>query len=304
MYTKHIEEFAGKKVVQFEDASAWQGPDVAYRVGVEWEDEHPFQERLAALLAQPGIDQLTHLVIGFWDSDFEGADSSAVVQSLVEQASRLSNLTALFLGDVTYEEQELSWIVQSNVTPLLNALPKLQWFQIRGSSELSFERTSHAALKTLIVESGGLPRSVLRQIALCDFPALEHLELHLGEENYGWDGTVDDLQPFLSGERYPNLRYLGLRDSNIVDEIAAMVVNAPITRRIEVLDLSLGNMSESGARSLMLLPRDGQLKRLDVSHHYIPEDVVAELKQSLPFEVVANDPQDMEDEWRPIMHAE
>ena len=83
-----------------------------------------------------------------------------------------------------------------------------------------------------------------------------------------------------------------------------MVVNAPITQRIETLDLSLGNMSESGARSLMMLPRDGRLKRLDVTYHYIPAAVVAELKQSLPFEVIADDPQDLEDDWRPIMHAE
>lgn len=306
MYTYHAEEFAGKKVMEFKDTSSWQGPDVAYRVRVEWDDKISVVERLASLLEQEGADQLTHLLLGFWDNRAEDEDSGELVQFVVDHADQLSNLMALFLGDIIFEEQEVSWIRQSNVTPLLDALPNLQWLQIRGGNELSFARTSHAALRTLIIESGGLPRSVLREIALCDFPALEHLELHLGDQTYGWDGTVDDLRPFLSGERYPNLRYLGLRDSDIADEVAAIVVNAPVIKRIETLDLSLGNISEAGARSLMMLPTDGQLKRLVVSHHYIPADVVAQLQQSLPFEVIADEPQDLDDneDWRPVMHSE
>ena len=53
----------------------------------------------------------------------------------------------------------------------------------------------------LIVESGGLHGEVLRQLAAADLPALTHLELWLGDDAYGWDGAVGDVEPFLTAAR-------------------------------------------------------------------------------------------------------
>jgi len=136
--------------------------------------------------------------------------------------------------------------------------------RIRGGSGLSFSRVRNDSLRELAIETGGLARSVIRELFLCEFPALEHLELLFGEENYGFDGSVEDLQPVFSGQLHPQLRFLGLMNSTIANDIAAVVVNSPIVDRIEVLDLSMGNLDDAGVQSLhglagkRNLPRDPQ----------------------------------------------
>jgi hypothetical protein len=159
-------------------------------------------------------------------------------------------------------------------------------------------------LRELAIETGGLPRSALRELFLCDLPSLERIELLLGESSYGFDGGVEDLQPLLSGRLYPRLKYLGLMNSEIANEIAAVVVNSPIVGRIETLDLSLGNLDNEGVQSLLALASQPGLKRVDISHHYATDDAIARLAAALPCDVVADDKQEPDDEWRPIVHAE
>ncbi|HVJ81909.1 MAG TPA: hypothetical protein VNC50_12650 [Planctomycetia bacterium] len=109
----------------------------------------------------------------------------------------------------------------------------------------------------------------------------------------------------LEGSIYPKLKYLGLRNSVIADEVAAAVVNSPLLSRIEPLDLSMGNMSDAGASSLLKgLAGNTTLKRLVLSFHYISEAKVKELKKGLRCTVIADDPQQEEDDWRPIMYSE
>jgi hypothetical protein len=302
MFSEHAESFAGLQVVEFEGPRDWRGPALAYRVREEYEDETHVTEKLKTLLAQRDGGKLTTLVIGSWQEPAQN-DSAGVIDELVKNASRLPDLRAVFLGDITYEEAEISWIKQCDMTALLRAFPKLEVLRVRGGEGLAFSTTKHDSLHDLTVETGGLRRATIREIFLCGFPNLERLQLLLGEEHYGFDANVDDLVPVLSGRLYPRLRYLGLCDSVIADEIAAVAVNSPIVRRLEVLDLSMGNLTEQGARSLLRLP-GGSLKRLDISHHYVPQGVIDELRRTLPFEVVADDPQDPNDEWRPILHAE
>ncbi len=256
------------------------------------------------MLKQTGADQLTALIIGAWTEASGGDDSAPLVQKLFEVASQLPGLRALFMGEMTYEESEISWINQSDLSPLLKAFPRLETLRIRGGNGLSFSPVEQASLKEIAIETGGLPRSAIRELCLCQLPSLEHVELLLGEENYGFDGSVEDLQPLLSGKLYPKLKYLGLMNSVIANDIAAVVVNSPILGRIETLDLSMGNLDSEGAQSLLGLAAYPQLKRLDISHHYASEESVTALKQALKCEVVADDRQEPEDEWRPIVHAE
>jgi hypothetical protein len=304
MYIKLLSKFYGQSVIDFEDQDSWQGPDVAYRLREEYEDAVSVSERLETLLQQDGVDRLTALIIGAWSGACTGDDASAVVQTLADEATRLPNLAALFLGEMTYEECELSWINQANVTAVLEAYPRLEMLRIRGGNGLSFSPVRNEGLRELAIETGGLSRNTLRELFLCDFPRLEHLELLLGEENYGFDADVDDLQPLLSGRLYPQLKFLGLMNSEIADEIAAVVVNSPIVERIEVLDLSLGNLTDEGVRSLMALPKSPRFKRLDISHHYASPEIIEQLRQTVSAEVIADDPQQPEDVWRPIVHAE
>jgi hypothetical protein len=304
MYEHLLEEFHGRRVADFENADSWEGPQVAYRLREEYDDEVKIGDRLAGLLAQPGSNQLSALVIGAWSGVPEGTDSSAIVADLVKAAPHLPGLRHLFLGDITFMESELSWINQSDLGPLLLAFPHLESFHVRGGSGLAFSKLVHQGLKELVIQTGGLSRSAIRDVFLCDFPSLEHLELFFGEENYGFDGGVEDLQPLLSGRLFPKLKSLGLMNSVIANDIAAVLVNSPIAARVESIDLSLGNLDDEGVRSLLALGSHKQLRRLNISHHYASEKAVAALVKALPFKVVAEDRQQPEDEWRPIAHAE
>jgi len=134
----------------------------------------------------------------------------------------------------------------------------------------------------------------------CDFPALEHLELWLGDSGYGWDGTVELLDPLLQGKLFPNLKYLGLRNSEISDEIAEAISTAPILERLEVLDLSMGTLGDRGADALLKAPALAKLKKLDVHHHYISDDRVRQLGNSVK-ELNAGDKQEPDD-WGGEQH--
>jgi len=90
----------------------------------------------------------------------------------------------------------------------------------------------------------------------------------------------------------------------IANDIAAVVVNSPIVERIETLDLSMGNLDDEGVASLTSLAGRTRLKRLNISHHYASEVAVGALAEFLPCEVVADDRQDPDDEFRPIVHNE
>lgn len=308
MYDAWMEEFGGKKVVTYEKAESWVGPDVAYAVREDYEDETSISQRLDSLVANEGATALQAIVIGAWGKVCEGDDSGTIIETLAGFAPRLPELRALFLGDMTYSECELSWINQGDVTPLLRAFPNLREFGVRGGSGLRLSRIDHPHLVSLTIETGGLSRETIRDIFLCQFPALEKLVLLLGESNYGFDGGVEDLQPLMTGKLFPNLKHLGLMNSEIANDIAAVIVNAPVVERLEVLDLSMGNLSSEGVRSLMSLAEQKTLKRLNISHHYASPEEIETLKKALPFELVAapaSDDGDEEDEdWRPILHAE
>jgi hypothetical protein len=304
MYGQLLEEFAGRPVVDFEDESNWKGPATAYRLREEYDDEVSIADRLARMLEQPESSRLSALIIGAWSEACEGGGADKIVDALFEAAPRLPELRALFIGEMTYEECEVSWINQTDMAPLLKAFPKLEMLRIRGGTSLSFSSVRHSGLKHLAIESGGLPRSVIREICLCEFPQLEHLELLLGEENYGFDGQAEDFRPLLSGKLFPNLRFLGLMNSAIADDLAAVVVDGSLVTRLETLDLSLGNLTDDGTRVLAKLPACPKLKRVNISHHYASPEAIAELTKAIKAEVVAEDPQEPEDDWRPIVHAE
>lgn len=303
--SENATEFYDLPVVDFESEADWQGTDKAYRIRTDWDTPvEAMSERLKAIAEHADAGNLTALVFGNWGGDDSSNDSSDLIKELAEYASKMSGLKAIFLGDITFEENEMSWIQQSDISPLLAAYPQLEILRVRGGSELECTTCNHANLKELIIETGGMPRSILRQIFKGDLPNLERLELWLGTEDYGWDGGPEDLQPLLSGKLFPKLSYLGLRNSDQIDEIAPVLPNAPLMSRIKVLDLSLGNMTDVGARSLMGLACQTNLEKLDLSHHYITADVVQELQENLPFEVVAENAMEPEDDWRSIYVSE
>jgi hypothetical protein len=277
---EHLENFAGLPVVQFEPEDRPEpGRRCAWRVSSEFEGE-PFDELFARFLDTVDTAAVTHLVLGYWGASYE-ENKADPVTLLAGAAPRLPNLNALFLGDILSEESEISWIEQSDVTPLLRAFPGLERLDVRGGQGLTLSPLSSAALKVLRCESGGLPAVVVRAVGASDLPSLQTLELWLGVQDYGGDATVADLAPILSGERLPALTRLGLMDSEIQDEICAAVATAPVVARLSELDLSMGVLTDDGAEALLSGQPLTHLVELNLSHHYLTEPMLARLREAL-----------------------
>lgn len=262
--------------------------------GMKWVDLFAtFLEEEADLTHLPG------LIVGAYD--FESSESSApIVEAIVASSERFPHLKVLFIGDILSEELELSWIEQSDLSPLFGAFPDLEFLGARGGNNLDIGAPRHEKLKTLMIQSGGLDARIVRSLSAAHLPALEHLELYLGTKNYGATVTIDDLAPLLSGDLFPQMRYLGLRDSEIADLVARAVASAPVVKRLETLDLSLGTLGDEGAQALLESEVIGDLKKLDLHYHFCTDTMQEKLRQ-LPLEVDTSQAQSG-DEWDGVVH--
>ncbi len=290
----HAEQFAGKTVEDYSPETGITDPtNKIYRISTHYDAEEGIVDCFNTFLEDPRVGEISGIVIGCWITDVDES-SEEIVEALAAAREQLPNLKAIFLGDMTYEEAEISWIVQSDVSPLLTAYPQLEYLQVRGNQGLSLGALQHDRLKSLVVETGGLSVDVVREVCNAQLPELEHLELWLGIEDYGGDTTVDDLQPILTDQLFPKLRYLGLRDSEIADEIAIALADASVLEQIKVLDLSLGTLRDVGAEALLNNPAIAQLEKLDIHHHYVSDELVTRLEE-LGIELDASDRQEEEE---------
>jgi hypothetical protein len=255
-------------------------PPAAYRVeGERWRDDG--FESLKSFLADPAVGLVEALVVGCcWGSSRSvgSAEAGALVGGLVAARGRLPRLRALFLGDITWRELEISWIRQTDITPLFKAFPNLEHFRSRGGNGLVLNKLRHERLKSLVIEASDLPREVVLAVGKCELPALEHLEIWTGTADYGANTRVGDLKGVFEGKRLPALRHLGLRNSELTDDIARALAKAPLLERVRSLDLSLGTLTDVGAERLLAIPAIRTLERLDIHHHSVSPEMVARLR--------------------------
>src|SRR5262245_20905217 len=289
----HLTKLHGYDIVEFEAGEPLPDPRrKAVRLTIEYDGPFKaFSDLWAEFMNSAGVEQMQALVIGTWANPDDGPTSSdEAVALMVSSADRLANLQALFFGEVTSEENEISWIEQSDLSAFWGAFPKLEELGIRGGNHLQLGPLRHANLRTLKVEAGGLPRTVVREIGAADLPALEYLEIWLGTINYGGDSRPQDLAGILDGTRFPKLQTLALRNCEWADELAATVATAPILGRIKRLDLSLGTLGDAGVDALVASPAVHRLQHINIEHHYVSDDGVAKLT-ALGIDVNAEDRQ-------------
>ncbi len=296
---EHVATFAGMPVHEYDsDQGIQPGAGAVYRLRVGWEDYdagRTLRDLLPQFLDDPAVGSVAGLIIGDWGGSAEGNDSAAFVEALVAAREKLSSLAALFMGEMVCEECEVSWINQSDMSPLWDAYPNLRHFRVRGGEGLSLGRLEHKALESLVIETGGLDAEVVREVTAAELPELQHLELWLGTDEYGANAQPEDLTPILAGDRFPKLRYLGLRDSYIADEIAKAVAEVPVLKQLDELDLSLGTLTDEGAQALLDSSLVPGLKRLNLEFHYMSDEMMEKF-DALSVEVNVDDQQE-EDEY-------
>lgn len=281
MISEHLESFAGLAIAEVDPRNDAPDPRRAVRLALDWDTWDGgarMEELIDALAARPEASSVRALVIGAWDFE-SSADSSELIAALVRAAPKLAELRALFVGDIVYEEQEISWIKQADLGPLVRAYPRLDTLGVRGGDGLVLAPFEHACLRELVLESGGLPGEVVAAIGASDLAALRKLELWLGTSEYGGTTTLDQLAAIFAGARLPKLEQLGLRDAENAGELAAAVVDAPIVARLRELDLRDGTLADSEVEPWLGAATLRKLAKIDVAQNYLGAAMIERLRK-------------------------
>ncbi|WP_028581439.1 STM4015 family protein [Desulfogranum japonicum] len=293
----YIENFHGLKVKEYNPKEELaDAEEYAWRLSISWEEAEKqnlkISQKFAPLFNDPAVQQIQALVIGPWGEEWE-ENPQEVINLLIKNKEALKALKALFVGDITYEDCEMSWIQQGDYSELLKAYPGLEELRIRGAA-IRLGNAGHAGLKKLIVESGGLSSTVPHDICTSTFPELTHLELWLGVEEYGFDGSMETIKKCVAAFSSGKLTYLGLKNSEIVDDIAKFLADHDILSTLDVLDLSLGTLTDEGAQALLDSKKIRSLKQLILRHHYMSKGMCKKLA-SLPVDCDCSAPQEAEE---------
>ena len=259
------------------------------------------------ILADPEFPQVTQLIIGSWGSACED-DCQEILDGIRANKDKFAHVESLFVGDMDYEECEVSWILQGNYSDFWEVMPQLKELTIKGSMDLVLGDIVHQNLEALTIICGGLPVSVIQSIKKAKLPGLKKLVLYIGIENYGFDGNKDTIKALLEESDFPKLEYLGIEDSEIQDELVQVVLESKYMKQLHTLDLDNGTLTDKGGELLLgKLPSYPNIKVLDVHYHYMSEEMEEKLK-ALPIEVdtsESNEPEEYRGEiWMNAMLTE
>jgi uncharacterized protein (TIGR02996 family) len=243
-------------------------------------EEHALPDLCRSLLTCGSARFLRELTIGVGVVDDENnyADTTAVIAELgLPQALRV-----LYLADFAQEESEISWSHLGDVGVWLRAARGLRELTLRGGS-MELGALDLPELRRFSVITGGFTAENIRDVARARWPKLETLSLYFGDDNYGASGGVDDVRPILEGKGLPALRELGLCNSEFADQLAAVLGKSPVLRQLRVLDLSMGTLSDDGARALLAsAPAFAHLERLDLSENFLGDEMLAAVAKLCP----------------------
>lgn len=227
------------------------------------------------------LSSLDEIIIGCWGESYDNSVQD-ILNAIVENKSKFQDISRLFVGDMDFEECEVSWIEQGDYTELIKALPNLKSLTIKGSNDLSLgDNFKHDKLEELEIICGGLPASVLNQITNAKLPSLKKLNLYLGVEDYGGDTKVKDITKLFNAEFIKQLEYLGVCDSEMQDEVVGEFVKLPVLSNIQTLDFSKGTLSDEGGEVILSnIDKFKHIKTVDLTYHYLSDDMMKKLSQT------------------------
>jgi uncharacterized protein (TIGR02996 family) len=236
-------------------------------------DVRPFAR---ALFASPLCAALEELRVGIirWDHNHED------VPALLAEAGRHAwahDLPRLHLGDVPHNVDMAHHVVGDIGALITRGFPGLVRLKLHSGEQRwrTKKETFGVAglalprLEELVVETCALTRKRVRALAAAELPALARLELWFGARDHDADATAADVAPLVDG-RFPALRHLALRNSELAGELVPVLAGSRAARRLETLDLSMGTLDDAEARELAAQARRfPQLARLVVDDTYV-----------------------------------
>ena len=275
--------------------------------------EGSLAEVLDLVLRHPSGRFLTEITFGF-NNDPNEADLQDLIDMLAKRAP--PTIRKLHFGDYKYagggligqggDDTEISWYSIGDLGKLWKAVPGLRTLITQGGSsqsamsgglklgKIELPHLVHAEFRT-----GGLEKANARAIATAAVPSLEYLDIWYGDDNYGGDATASDVELLLGRTDLPRLRHLGLMNSEFADELPAVLARSKLLPQLTELDLSMGCMTDEGARALAE-HKDafGHLERLVVSLNYLSRAGVTVLRGVAKTVEVGKQREDEDPEYR------
>ncbi|HWO23580.1 MAG TPA: WGR domain-containing protein [Kofleriaceae bacterium] len=257
------------------------------------EFEGSLAEILDLVLRHPSGRFLAEITFGF-NNDPNEDDLQDLIDMLVKRAP--PTIRKLHLGDYKFagggrvgmggEDTEISWYSIGNLGKLWKAVPGLRTLITQGGSsesamggglqlgKIELPNLAHAEFRT-----GGLEKANARAIATAAIPSIEFLNIWYGDDSYGGDATVKDVELLLGRADLPKLRHLGLMNSEFADKLPEALVKSKLLPQLRELDLSLGCMTDEGARVIAQHKAAFQhLEKLNLSLNYLSKAAIATLK--------------------------
>jgi hypothetical protein len=243
---------------------------------------------LESLIKDSHVRDLQSLIIqihytnGYYSNEIYEAYERKLISALQKNNGIQFNspdLKALFYGDTGKHKYRKTKVKIFGLHRILEMYPKLEILQIRGNVQteaLPILGVYHESLQTLIVETACANIFFIESLFYANLPALEYLELW-GMKNYTREQYYNII--CLLEKSFPNLKYLGLISGEGIDELIDLLVESPIIDRILILNLSMGSLTDRGARILINCPAIDRLHTLDVSHNCITRDLVRKLSK-------------------------
>jgi uncharacterized protein (TIGR02996 family) len=253
------------------------------------------------LFTTPMCAALRELRLGVlrWESNHED------VPALIDEAARqpwAASLRRLHLGDV--EDVDMAHHVIGDVgKKITRAFPALEWLKLHSGSQSWHGRAETFGvsglalphLRELYVETCAMTKKRLKDLFAAKLPSLTTLELWFGANDYDCNVKTKDLEPLLKGDLFPEMTHLGLRNTELADDLARLLPKSPLAPRLLALDLSLGTLTDDGARALSEhAGAFSRLKKLDVHRSYLSKAAIAALKRAFSCDVIAKDQKDDE----------
>ncbi|KAF0979750.1 hypothetical protein FDP41_000903 [Naegleria fowleri] len=252
------------------------------------------KDQLEALKSK--LNDFTEINFGPFDEyEMNGQLPKDYLDWISQNSDLLSNsrIRSLFFLDVHFSFCEVSWMKLGDLSKVLNTFPKLAHWTSMGSEQLQFSTAcSHSTLRSIVLISAGLSKPILKELFCMKLPNLCHLELFLGDDcrrDARQDFKPEFIQELLKSPKhehsFPSLDYLGLRNYQHIDAIAPSIFENPFSKRVRMIDISLGTLSDEGAKSFIEILKNEEkmnqkflnLEILDVHNSYLSKEIVEEL---------------------------
>ncbi len=246
----------------------------------------PYAATLKRILKHPAGKLVRELELGLPPSD----DIDWAYDSIIPTLVGCGTLPLLRVLDMTPDAEFMdqdSWRAVGDLSGLWAIAPQLREVRLKGSGndqESSRLGTVVAPyLEKFIHISSGLSKAVPRSLGAATLPELRHLELYVGQEDYGNTCTVKSFAGILEGKGLPRLEYLGLVNSEWERELIVALARSPLVKRIRTLDLTKGTMWREAAQALLEhAAAFRHLELLDLSDNYFDDEMAKAIKKAIP----------------------